>query len=432
MRNKIHHALWYKQLLNGSSQQCLTGKQAIEPLFVFSLFWSVGASCDSNGREKFDSYIRDAFASHGIQNLPPEELDVFSYCFDHTSLVWIDWMQTIPKYVCNPEKPFSELIVPTVDSVRSRYLIHNLMQIGKHVLCVGETGTGKTLLVQDKLVNSKDATYIPIFINFSARTSANQTQDLLDSKMEKRRKGVYGPPPTKKYVVFVDDVNMPQREKYFAQPPIEILRQWMDHKGWYERKPPCAFRMLVDIQFIGCMGPPGGGRNPVTNRFLRHFNFLSFNEMSNESLHLIFSTILNATLMAKFSEELQQIANPIVAGTLDIYNRIRKELLPTPSKSHYTFNLRDLSKVVQGILRADPRHTDQPKSMVSLWLHETMRVFQDRLINDEDRYWFSKFISDQLEKHFDMSWNDVVTRERLIFCDFLAPGADPKIYQEVR
>ena len=57
-------------------------------------------------------------------------------------------------------------------------------------------------------------------------------QDIIDSKMEKRRRGVYGPSAGTKYILFVDDLNMPTREKYFAQPPIELLRQWCNYGGW--------------------------------------------------------------------------------------------------------------------------------------------------------------------------------------------------------
>ncbi len=53
---------------------------------------------------------------------------------------------------------------------------------------VGETGTGKTLNVANKLLNDMPDEVMPVFMTFSARTSANQTQDIIDSKMDKRRK----------------------------------------------------------------------------------------------------------------------------------------------------------------------------------------------------------------------------------------------------
>ena len=132
-------------------------------------------------------------------------------------------------------------------------------------------------------------------MTFSAQTSANQTQDILDGKMDKRRKGYFGPPVGQRYAIFVDDMNMPKREVYFAQPPIEILRQWMDHGGWYNRQLH-QFANIVDVMFIGAMAPPGGGRQPVTNRFLRHFNHLAFPEMSEASLKMVFGAIFSAHL----------------------------------------------------------------------------------------------------------------------------------------
>ena len=85
---------------------------------------------------------------------------------------------------------------------------------------------------------------------------------------------------------------MPALTEYGAQPPIELIRQWLDFKGWYDRKAVGEFRNLVDINFCCAMGPPGGGRNPVTMRMTSHFNHLSFVEMVDDSMKKIFGTIL--------------------------------------------------------------------------------------------------------------------------------------------
>ena len=75
-------------------------------------------------------------------------------------------------------------------------------------------------------------------------------------------------------------------EEYGAQPPIELLRQFMDHSGWYDRKE-LTMRKLVDVQFVGAMGPPGGGRNAVTNRYLRHFSVVSLTAFDTDNLRCV-------------------------------------------------------------------------------------------------------------------------------------------------
>jgi len=69
-------------------------------------------------------------------------------------------------------------------------------------------------------------------LSFSAQTDVNSAQDFIDSKMSRRKFGVMGPEGMKKMCIFVDDLNMPKKEEYGAMPPLEIIRQWMDHCGW--------------------------------------------------------------------------------------------------------------------------------------------------------------------------------------------------------
>ena len=112
-------------------------------------------------------------------------------------------------------------------------------------------------------------------MNFSAQSSANQVQDTIESKLEKRRKGVLGPALGTNVVLFVDDLNLPAKEEYGAQPPIELLRQMVGQGGWYNRSEN-VLTTIVDCQLIAAMGPPGGGRSAITSRLIRYFHVLHF------------------------------------------------------------------------------------------------------------------------------------------------------------
>ena len=72
----------------------------------------------------------------------------------------------------------------------------------------------------------------------------------------------------------------------------------------------------------------------------------------------------------------------LVEATLNIYKQIQVDMKPTPAKSHYTFNLRDLSKVVQGMLMCELQDIADKDYLIKLYICETYRVFRDRLVDE--------------------------------------------------
>ncbi|PNH07360.1 Dynein heavy chain 7, axonemal [Tetrabaena socialis] len=174
--------------------------------------------------------------------LPKEGL-VYDYVWDKPKAVWRHWMDSpggAAELAIPESASFNEIIVPTVDTVRYTHLLTLLVTHGRHVLFAGPTGTGKTVYVKAAIEALDKALYTNQQTAFSAQTSANMIQDIIDARLDKRRKGIFGPPVGMRCVVFLDDLNMPALEVYGAQPPVELMRQFLDHSGWYDRPLPRA------------------------------------------------------------------------------------------------------------------------------------------------------------------------------------------------
>ncbi|ROT76031.1 putative dynein heavy chain 3, axonemal-like [Penaeus vannamei] len=148
------------------------------------------------------------------------------------------------------ERSVSTLLIPTAETARLEFFLRTCLDHDVPLLVLGPSGTGKSASTTSLLVDLPKDKFIVNIVNFSARTSASQAQDIIMSKVDRRRKGVFGPAMGRKYVVFIDDVNMPQKEPYGAQPPIEFLRQWLDHKHFYDKKDTSKIELFGVLELL--------------------------------------------------------------------------------------------------------------------------------------------------------------------------------------
>ncbi|KAH1026251.1 hypothetical protein HUJ05_010798 [Dendroctonus ponderosae] len=443
----------FKCLLVEENQVSTVWMQCV---FLFCLAWGLGSTLTLEGRKMFDAFYRKILEGQNKHHpkpksfklsksqIFPDRSDIFDWLYDKKNNgSWITWSDTVDKVqqIAPNAKP-SELIIQTNASCCQRYFLRLCLANSMPILFVGPTGTGKTAVTLDHMLGLPKEKFLPNIVNFSARTTSSMTQEMVMSKLDKRRRGVYGPSMGKKCILFVDDVGMPQKETYGAQPPVELLRQWLDHGHWFDKD--TSTLQLVDILFVGAMGVPGGGRNEISDRFLRHMQIITIDSFDDNTLNKIFSTIIDWQFSKGYVEVVQRMAKFSVGATNEVFKEATLRFLPTPAKSHYTFSLRDFARVVNGLLITPPSKMDDQNKFIRLWIHETYRVFHDRLIDDDDRETLFNIVVQACYQNFrtpmDKACEPLVSEEEklgpqhirnLFFGNYIEPDAEPKIYDEI-
>jgi dynein heavy chain len=113
------------------------------------------------------------------------------------------------------------------------------------------------------------------------------------------------------------------------------------------------------------MGHPGGGRNPISARTQSRFCLLNLTFPSDGQVIKIFDSILQSKFV-EYDNEIKTLSASIATATLSVYKAVTLEFLATPEKFHYLFNIRDVAKVIQGVLMANKGTVFTPDGMVRL------------------------------------------------------------------
>ncbi|EAR99019.2 dynein heavy chain 7, axonemal protein (macronuclear) [Tetrahymena thermophila SB210] len=391
-------------------------KSEVFSKFLMAMIWSCGGLLLEEERDQFSLVLHNLIKIY-IQKekdiikstLPNEKENLFDQRFFSQKMNWNLW-KVGGQYKIPPEIQFYEIFIPTTDSIRYTYLLKSLLLHNTSTLFLGKTGTGKTAIHKRLLLNDLDPdSFITTITAFSANIPVNQVQDVLESKLEKqkRKKGVYGPLIGRINIIFVDDINMPNKEYYGAQPPLELIRQYFTYGGWYDRKA-LEFNQIVDIQITAAMGM---GRASISDRLLRHFHLIYLNPTDSNTLFFMTQKILEWGFREHI-DKIKFMTQNLSNLCLQVHKQIEKTFLPLPSKSHYLFNFRDLMNVLQGVLEVPGSKYeatgDYQGQILRLWLFETNCVYKDRLIEKKDIFKYDSIIKENLEIYFKTSVDKIM------------------------
>ena len=327
------------------------------------------------------------------------------------------------KFSLDPDLPLQSVLVSTSETTRIRYFIDLLLEKGRPIMLVGAAGTGKTVLINDKL-NSLSEDWVVLNVPFNFYTTSEMLQGVLEKPLEKKAGRNYGPPGAKRLVYFIDDMNMPEVDAYGTVQPHTLLRQHMDYKHWYDRQK-LSLKEINNCQYVSCMNPTAGSFT-IDPRLQRHFSVFAVSFPGSEALQTIYNSILNQYLSSGFAQQVVKFSLNLVNAALALHQRVTSSFLPTAIKFHYIFNLRDLSNIFQCLLFAKPEIIKTSGDLVRLFLHESERVYCDKLVDKEDIQLFAKIQRDVIKKTLEDVNEEECFKQPNIYCHFAQGVGDPK------
>lgn len=392
----------------------------IQASIITAGVWGLGGCLNACSKEKFDDFYRilwkgqnsDYPYPHNLERadilIPHEGMLIDYYYIFRSKGLWKNWPEMTKSLKVEDCSNIRQVLVPTVETEKFMSIIQMHIKHNFPVLLVAPSGTGKTFCLQDLLTNKLNQEHFETtYINLTVKMTAHRLQQLVLSKLNRKHRGFYSAPKGKTSVIFIDDLNMPAKDTYGTQPPLELLRQYFDHKNWYDLKTNSPI-FLNNLLLIAAMGLVGGSGQELCSRFLHHFSIFSLNEIPDESVSKIFTNVLFLGYKNNgFSNDVAIYVNQIVSASLEIYKSSLKNLRPIPAKSHYVFNLRDFARVIFGCALLKKESAEIKYIFPKLWVHEILRIFCDRLTEKLDKDWMYEKLRNCVGEYFKEDFDSV-------------------------
>ena len=185
---------------------------------------------------------------------------------------WVPWTNKVPQIEIETHKVASpDVVVPTLDTVRHESLLYTWLADHKPLVLCGPPGSGKTMTLFSALRALPDMEVVGL--NFSSATTPELIMKTFEHYCEYRRTPnglVLSPVLIGKWLIlFCDEINLPDIDKYGTQRVISFLRQLVEHNGFY-RSNDNQWVSLERIQFVGACNPPTDpGRKPLSHRYFK-------------------------------------------------------------------------------------------------------------------------------------------------------------------
>ncbi|KAK3805063.1 MAG: dynein heavy chain [Linnemannia elongata] len=402
----------------------------ISKRLVFSTIWSFAGDSKLELRTRLSDFVR------GVTTIDLPEIanmSIIDFDVNINSGGWVPWQAKVPVVEIETHTVAeADVVIPTVDTVRHEEVLYSWLSEHKPLILCGPPGSGKTMTLFSALRKLPEMEVVGL--NFSSATTPELILKTLEQYCEYRKtpNGVLLSPILlgRWLVVFCDEINLPSIDKYGTQRVISFMRQLVECGGFW-RTTDKSWVKLERIQFVGACNPPTDpGRIPLTHRFLRHVPLVMVDYPGEISLKQIYSTFCRA--MLKVVPSLRAYSEPLTAAMVELYLSSQSHFVPE-MQAHYIYSPRELTRWMRGIFEAiKPMETLSVEGLVRIWAHEALRLFQDRLVAEEERKWTDDEIDRIALKHFPGLDREAALGRPILYSNWLSKYYVPVDREELR